>query len=62
MTVDLSISRVRAITDRVGKLRCDARMVRGGGSIVTAEGASAARPGRFMPTERRLAWFSPRDD
>ena len=37
-TVDLSIKLVRAITDRVGKLRCEAKIVHAGGSTVTAEG------------------------
>lgn len=37
-TIDLSIKLVRAITDRVGKLRCEAQIVHAGGSVVTAEG------------------------
>lgn len=48
-TVDLSIKLVRAITDRVGKLRCEAKIVHTGGSTVTAEGrlidgCKASRP------------------
>jgi len=37
-TVDLDIKLVRAITSRVGKLRCEAKIVHSGGSIATAEG------------------------
>jgi uncharacterized protein (TIGR00369 family) len=37
-TVDLNVSLVRAITDRAGKLRCEAKVIHQGGSIVTAEG------------------------
>jgi uncharacterized protein (TIGR00369 family) len=37
-TVDLDIKLVRAITSRVGKLRCEAKIVHVGGSIATAEG------------------------
>jgi uncharacterized protein (TIGR00369 family) len=37
-TVDLNVSLVRAITDRAGKLRCEANVIHQGGSIVTAEG------------------------
>ncbi|HSD87878.1 MAG TPA: PaaI family thioesterase [Kofleriaceae bacterium] len=37
-TVDLSVSLVRAITDRVARLRCEATVVHTGGSIATAEG------------------------
>jgi uncharacterized protein (TIGR00369 family) len=37
-TVDLNVSLVRAITDRVKNLRCEAKVIHAGGSIVTAEG------------------------
>jgi len=37
-TVDLDIRLVRAITSRVGKLRCEAKIIHSGGSIATAEG------------------------
>ena len=37
-TVDLAISLVRAITDKVGRIRCEARVLHAGGSVVTAEG------------------------
>jgi uncharacterized protein (TIGR00369 family) len=37
-TVDLNISLVRAITERAGKLRCEASVIHQGGSIVTAQG------------------------
>lgn len=37
-TVDLDIKLVRAITSRVGKLRCEAKIIHSGGSIATAEG------------------------
>jgi len=37
-TVDLNVSLVRAITDRAGRLRCEAKVIHQGGSIVTAEG------------------------
>src|SRR6478735_9012535 len=36
-TVDLDIKLVRAITSRVGKLRCEANVIHTGGSIATAE-------------------------
>jgi uncharacterized protein (TIGR00369 family) len=37
-TVDLSVSMVRAITDRVPRVRCEATIVHAGGSIATAQG------------------------
>lgn len=37
-TVDLSISLVRALTDRVRRVRCEATIVHAGGSIATAQG------------------------
>jgi uncharacterized protein (TIGR00369 family) len=37
-TVDLSISLVRAITDKAGRIRCEARVLHTGNSVVTAEG------------------------
>jgi uncharacterized protein (TIGR00369 family) len=37
-TVDLSISMVRAITDRVSRVRCEASIIHSGGSIATAQG------------------------
>jgi uncharacterized protein (TIGR00369 family) len=37
-TVDLSVSLVRAITERVGKLRCEATIIHAGGSVATAQG------------------------
>ena len=37
-TVDLSVSLVRAITERVKRVRCEATIVHAGGSIATAEG------------------------
>ena len=37
-TVDLSISFVRAITERVKRVRCEATIVHSGGSIATAQG------------------------
>jgi uncharacterized protein (TIGR00369 family) len=37
-TVDLSITLVRAITDRVERVRCEAQVLHAGGSVVTAEG------------------------
>lgn len=37
-TVDLSVSMVRAITERVGRIRCEATIVHTGGSIATAQG------------------------
>jgi len=37
-TVDLSITLVRAITDKVPRVRCEANVLHGGGSVVTAEG------------------------
>ena len=37
-TVDLSISMVRAITERVGRVRCEAKIIHAGSSIATAEG------------------------
>jgi len=37
-TVDLSISLVRAITERSGRIRCEAKIIHTGGSVATAEG------------------------
>jgi uncharacterized protein (TIGR00369 family) len=37
-TVDLSISLVRAITERTGTVRSEAKVIHAGSSIVTAEG------------------------
>ncbi len=37
-TVDLSVSFVRALTARTGRVRCEARIVHAGGTIATAEG------------------------
>jgi uncharacterized protein (TIGR00369 family) len=37
-TVDLSISLVRAITERTKRVRCEATIVHAGGSIATAQG------------------------
>jgi uncharacterized protein (TIGR00369 family) len=37
-TVDLSVSLVRAITERVKRLRCEATIVHAGGSVATAQG------------------------
>lgn len=37
-TVDLDVKLVRAITSRVGKLRCAAKIVHSGGSVATAQG------------------------
>jgi uncharacterized protein (TIGR00369 family) len=37
-TVDLSVSFVRAITERVKRVRCEATIVHAGGSIATAQG------------------------
>ena len=37
-TVDLSISLVRAITERAGRVRCEANIIHAGSSIATAEG------------------------
>jgi uncharacterized protein (TIGR00369 family) len=36
-TVDLSISLVRALTDRSGSIRCEASVLHAGGSIATAQ-------------------------
>jgi uncharacterized protein (TIGR00369 family) len=37
-TVDLSVSMVRAISERIPKIRCEATIVHTGGSIATAQG------------------------
>ena len=37
-TIDLAISLVRPLTDRTGRVRCEARVIHTGGTIVTAEG------------------------
>jgi uncharacterized protein (TIGR00369 family) len=37
-TVDLSVHLVRALTDRAGTVRAEARVIHGGGTIATAEG------------------------
>ena len=37
-TVELSVSLVRAITDRSGPIRCEAKIIPRGGSVATAEG------------------------
>lgn len=37
-TVDLSVSMVRAITDRVKRVHCEATIIHAGGSIATAQG------------------------
>jgi uncharacterized protein (TIGR00369 family) len=37
-TVDLSVTLVRAITDRVPRVRCEANVLHAGGSVITAEG------------------------
>jgi uncharacterized protein (TIGR00369 family) len=37
-TVDLSVTLVRALTDRVRKVRCEGRVLHAGSSVVTAEG------------------------
>ena len=37
-TVDLSITLVRALTDRVTRVRCEGRVLHEGGSVITAEG------------------------
>ena len=37
-TVDLSVTLVRALTDRVRRVRCEGRVLHTGGTVVTAEG------------------------
>jgi uncharacterized protein (TIGR00369 family) len=37
-TVDLSVTLVRALTDRVRRIRCEGRVLHAGGTVVTAEG------------------------
>jgi uncharacterized protein (TIGR00369 family) len=37
-TVDLSVSMVRGISDRVKRVRCEATIVHAGGSVATAQG------------------------
>jgi uncharacterized protein (TIGR00369 family) len=37
-TVDLSVSMVRAISERIPKIRCEATIIHSGGSIATAQG------------------------
>lgn len=44
-TVDLSVSMVRALTDRSGRIRCEARIVHAGSTIVTAEGRVTGEDG-----------------
>lgn len=49
-TVDLSISLVRAITERAKKLVCEAKIVHAGGSIATAEGRVTDESGTLYAT------------
>jgi len=37
-TVDLSVTLVRPLTDRVRRVRCEGRVLHAGGSVITAEG------------------------
>ena len=37
-TVDLSVTLVRALTDRVRRVRCEGRILHTGGTVLTAEG------------------------
>ena len=37
-TVDLAVSFVRAVHESTGKMRCEAKVIHGGGRIATAEG------------------------
>jgi len=49
-TVDLSVSFVRAITDRVKRVRCEATIVHAGGSIATAQGQVVDEAGTLYAT------------
>jgi uncharacterized protein (TIGR00369 family) len=49
-TIDLSISLVRAITDGVPLLRCEATIVHSGGSIATAQGRITDAAGTLYAT------------
>lgn len=44
-TVDLSVSLVRAITERTGTIRSEAKVIHAGSSIVTAEGRIVSADG-----------------
>ena len=49
-TVDLHISLVRALSERTGRVRCDAKVLHAGSSIVTAEGRITDAAGTLYAT------------
>jgi len=49
-TVELSVSLVRALTDRSGAVRCVASIVHAGGSIATAQGRVVGADGTLYAT------------
>lgn len=49
-TVDLSVTLVRAITERAKKLVCEAKIIHAGGSVATAEGRITDEAGTLYAT------------
>jgi uncharacterized protein (TIGR00369 family) len=47
-TVDMTVSFVRPVFERTGKLRCEGKIVHAGGRIATAEGRVWDEPGRLL--------------
>ncbi len=49
-TVDLNVTFLRALTDRTGLVRCEAKVIHSGGSIATAEGRITDKDGKLYAT------------